>query len=64
MTMISTFRNAVTRSGISIEEALKMCSAYPAKLLKDSTLGKIESGKPSDFIIIQKDNLEMVSSVF
>jgi N-acetylglucosamine-6-phosphate deacetylase len=64
MTMISTLKNAVTRSGISTEEALKMCSVYPAKLLKDSTLGRIERGQPSDFIIIQKDNLDLVSSVF
>jgi N-acetylglucosamine-6-phosphate deacetylase len=64
MTMISTFKNAVTRSGISMEEALKMCSLYPARLLRDPTIGRIESGKPADFIILNKKTLELVSSVF
>ena len=36
MTMMSTFKNAVEKAGISVEEALKMCSAYPAGLLKGS----------------------------
>ncbi len=64
MTMISTFKNAVVQSGIPVEEALKMCSLYPAKLLNDPSLGRIESGLPADFIVIRKENLELVSSVF
>jgi N-acetylglucosamine-6-phosphate deacetylase len=64
MTMISTFRNAVQQAGISIEESLKMCSTYPAALLKDPVLGKIQTGNPADFNIIDKKNLELVSSVF
>lgn len=64
MTMITTFKNAVTQSGILPEEALKMCSLYPAKLLKDPALGRIESGQPADFIIIRKDNLDLVFSMF
>lgn len=64
MTMISTLKNAVTRSGISLEEALKMCSLYPARLLKDPSLGRIEIGQPANFIILHKETLELVSSVF
>lgn len=64
MTMISTFKNAVTQSGISFEEALKMCSLYPARLIKDPMLGRIVVGQAADFIIIRKDNLDLVSSVF
>ena len=65
MTMISTFKNAVTKAGISLEEALKMCSLYPANLLERSVLSaKIEAGQPADFIIIHKETLELVSSVF
>jgi len=64
MTMISTFKNAVAKSGIQMEEALKMCSLYPARLLKDPSLGRIESGQPADFIILKKDNLDLVSSQF
>jgi len=64
MTMISTFRNAVQHAGISIEESLKMCSSYPARLLKDPSLGKITIGQPGNFNIIHKKNLELVYSMF
>jgi N-acetylglucosamine-6-phosphate deacetylase len=64
MTMISTLKNAITRSGISLEEALKMCSLYPARLLKDSSLGRIESGERANFIIFHKETFEIECSVF
>jgi N-acetylglucosamine-6-phosphate deacetylase len=64
MTMMSTFKNAVVEAGISIEESLKMCSAYPAGLLKDPFLGKIQVGQHADFNIIDKEKLELVFSVF
>jgi N-acetylglucosamine-6-phosphate deacetylase len=64
MTMITTFKNAVINSGISPQEALKMCSLYPANLLKDRSLGRIESGQPAAFIILNKKTLDLVSSVF
>lgn len=64
MTMLSTFKNAVFKAGISVEESLKMCSAYPAGLLKDPFLGKIQAGQHADFNIIHRDTLELVRSVF
>jgi N-acetylglucosamine-6-phosphate deacetylase len=64
MTMMSTFKNAVQQAGISIEESLKMCSTYPAGLLKDPFLGKILVGQNADFNVINKKTLELVSSVF
>lgn len=64
MTMMSTFKNSVQQVGISIEESLKMCSTYPAGLLKDPVLGKIQAGQYADFNIINKKSLELVSSFF
>jgi N-acetylglucosamine-6-phosphate deacetylase len=64
MTMMSTFKNAVQRAGIPVEESLKMCSAYPAGLMKDPFLGKIKVGQLADFNIINKKTLELVASVF
>jgi N-acetylglucosamine-6-phosphate deacetylase len=64
MTMMSTFKNAVQMAGISVEESLKMCSTYPAGLLKDPFLGRIQIGQQADFNIINKKSLELVSSVF
>ena len=34
MTMMSTLKNAVEKAGISLEESVRMCSVYPAGLLK------------------------------
>ncbi len=64
MTMMSTFKNAILNADISLEESVKMCSAYPAGLLKDPVLGKIEVGQYADFNVIDKTSLELVSSVF
>jgi N-acetylglucosamine-6-phosphate deacetylase len=64
MTMTSTFKNAVTKAGIALEEALKMCSLYPANLLKNPSIGRIESGLPAAFIILHRETLDLVSSVF
>ena len=64
MTMISTFKNAVEKAGISLEESLKMCSTYPAGLLKDPFLGKIQAGQQADFNVINRKTLELVTSVF
>ncbi len=64
MTMMSTLKNAVEKAGIPLEESLKMCSTYPAGLLKDPFLGKIQKGQAANFNIINKKTLELVSSVF
>jgi N-acetylglucosamine-6-phosphate deacetylase len=64
MTMMSTLKNAVEKAGISLEESIKMCSIYPAGLLKNPHLGKIQVGRAADFNIINKKTIELVSSVF
>jgi N-acetylglucosamine-6-phosphate deacetylase len=64
MTMMSTCRNAVVEAGIPLEESIKMCSTYPAGLLKDPFLGRIKVGQAVDFNIINKKSLELISSVF
>ncbi|HXB30144.1 MAG TPA: N-acetylglucosamine-6-phosphate deacetylase [Puia sp.] len=64
MTMMSTFKNAVLQAGIPMEESLKMCTTYPAGLMKDPFLGKIQVGQYADFNIIHKKSLELITSVF
>ena len=64
MTMMTTLKNAVEKVGITLEESIKMCSTYPAGLLKDPFLGKIQVGQAADFNIINKKTMELVSSVF
>jgi N-acetylglucosamine-6-phosphate deacetylase len=64
MTMISTLKNAVQQAGLSLEESINMCSTYPAGLLKDPHLGKVQAGQAADFNIIDKKTLDLVASVF
>jgi N-acetylglucosamine-6-phosphate deacetylase len=64
MTMLSTLKNSVAQAGISLDESLRMCSIYPAKLLKDPILGRIQTGHPANFNILHKKTLDLVSSVF
>ena len=62
LTMMQSVRNAIHHAGISLEEALRMASAYPAKLLGENyRLGKIEKGFHSAFVVFDDDlNVEEV----
>jgi len=64
MTMISTLRNAVQKAFIPLEESLRMCSSYPAKLMGEPGLGNIKTGTVANFNIIRKADLELAGSVF
>lgn len=55
LTMQKAFENLVNNVGIEMGEALRMCSLYPAKVLKQEKLfGKIAPGSAAQFIIINK----------
>ena len=63
LTMHSSFTNLVNMVGIEIGEALRMCSLYPAQVLKaDHLYGKIAPGYAAQFIIMNKQ-LELVHMV-
>jgi N-acetylglucosamine-6-phosphate deacetylase len=51
LTMLQCVKNAVAHAGISLEEALRMAAAYPAQLITDKKLGKIEKGYHADFVV-------------
>ena len=51
LTMEKAVNNLVNHCGIELEEAFRMCSLYPAKVLGlDNELGKIEKGYRADFV--------------
>ncbi len=52
--MIHGFRNIMSYTGCSIEEAVEMCSVNPAKLLKQNQIGKLEPGFFADFTILDE----------
>lgn len=55
LTMNMAVKNLVQKAGIDLAEALKMCSLYPARLLKmDEYYGKIEKGYISNLVILDE----------
>jgi N-acetylglucosamine-6-phosphate deacetylase len=55
LTMMQSVKNAVQHVGIELDEALRMASLYPAKLLgKDCNLGKIEKGFKAAFVVFNE----------
>jgi N-acetylglucosamine-6-phosphate deacetylase len=59
LTMYKAFYNLVHKVNISVEEALRMCSLYPAQVLGCHTLyGKIAPGYTAQFIVLN-NNLEL-----
>ena len=56
LTMIKCVKNALQQVGIELDEALRMASLYPAKLLgKDCRLGLIQKGYEASFVIFDED---------
>ncbi len=55
LTMMQCIRNGVEHVGIDLEEALRMASLYPAKLLgKDCKLGMIQKGFEASFVVFDE----------
>lgn len=53
LTMARCARNFVEHCGINIEEALRMCSLYPAKVIKkENELGSIAIGKEVNLVVL------------
>jgi N-acetylglucosamine-6-phosphate deacetylase len=56
LTMHKAFYNLVTKVGIEVEEALRMCSTYPAEVLQvDAQYGKIAPGYKAQFVVLDED---------
>lgn len=55
LTMLKAVENCVLKVGISLEEALRMASTYPARLIGDKNRGVIKPGGRADIIVFNKD---------
>jgi N-acetylglucosamine-6-phosphate deacetylase len=55
LTMIEAVENCVLKVGISLEEALRMASTYPARLIGDNDRGLIKAGRRADIIVFDKE---------
>lgn len=64
LTMHRAFRNLIEKVGTGMEEALRMCSLYPAQLLGcDDRYGRIANGSTANFLVLdaQMDIVELVT---
>jgi N-acetylglucosamine-6-phosphate deacetylase len=53
--MISSVKNLVYKVGISLDEALRMVSTYPAKAIQfNNRLGTIALGKPANLVCLSE----------
>jgi N-acetylglucosamine-6-phosphate deacetylase len=63
LTMIKAVKNCVDKCNISLEEAFRMASLYPAKVLDlDNKMGKIGAGLQADIVLLNEE-LEVVALV-
>jgi N-acetylglucosamine-6-phosphate deacetylase len=62
LTMLQAVKNGVEKVGVGLEEALRMASLYPAKVMGiDKKYGAISPGTKADFVVLdQKLNLERI----
>jgi N-acetylglucosamine-6-phosphate deacetylase len=63
LSMHKAFRNLVEHAGIDVEEALRMCSLYPAQVLGcDDQYGKIVPQAAGQFLVLNKQ-LDVVETI-
>ncbi|HSU28633.1 MAG TPA: N-acetylglucosamine-6-phosphate deacetylase [Chitinophagaceae bacterium] len=56
LTMLDALRNLVQQVRIELGEALRMCSTYPARLMKqDNEAGYIKIGKPANLVALDHE---------
>lgn len=56
ISMFTAFQNLVTKVGIGVEEAVRMCSLYPAQAIRvDNRYGKIAPGYAAQFLVIDNE---------
>jgi len=64
LTMVQAIKNCVNHCDISLNEAVKMASQYPAKLLGELThTGKIENHYQADLLVLDK-HLDLQQVIF
>lgn len=55
LTMLKAVKNCTQNAGITVEEALRMASTYPASVINLHDRGKIEPGYKADLVVFDKD---------
>ena len=62
ISLLEGVQNCV-RIGISITEALKMASLYPARLMKETHRGQFTTGSRADMILLNPHTLQLIKTI-
>jgi N-acetylglucosamine-6-phosphate deacetylase len=55
LTMAKAVKNLVNHAGVELDEALRMCSLYPARVIgSDKELGKIDKGHKANILVMDE----------
>ena len=64
LTMNKGLKNLINYAGIELDEALRMCSLYPARVMKiEKEAGKIEKGYKARMLVID-DMMNIIETLF
>lgn len=55
LTMLGAIKNCVQKVGIPLEEAVRMATTYPAKLIGSKNLGNLNSGSSANVLVFDTD---------
>ncbi|PLR89926.1 beta-aspartyl-peptidase [Bacillus sp. T33-2] len=61
-TLYKEVRDAIVEEGVTLDQALKLITENPARILKLQQKGKLETGKDADIVLLNKEDL-MISTV-
>jgi beta-aspartyl-dipeptidase (metallo-type) len=61
--LLREFRAAIMEEGVPIEDAIRVITANPARILKLTQKGSIQEGKDADLVLLNKETYE-VDTVF
>ena len=62
ISLLEGVRNCV-RVGISVTEALRMASVYPARLMKETHRGQFTPGARADMLLLNPNTLELIQTI-
>ena len=54
LTMAKALQNLVRFAGVDLGEALRMCSLYPARVISQDTMGRIEKGASAKMVVMNE----------
>ncbi|WP_164110985.1 MULTISPECIES: N-acetylglucosamine-6-phosphate deacetylase [Sphingobacterium] len=55
MTMLGSIRNCVEKVGLPLDEAIRMATVYPVRLIKRKDLGHLRAGAKANVLVFDKD---------